>query len=300
MYGEKKSNLFDIWLIIMPDKKNMNKILLFFEFLFLTILLVIYLSYQSLISKTLLKNVILPATSSNNYNDTTIMLQEADYFQKNTEFDHFRWKNFWHATKVRITSSPWKLCPPDTNLTAFIYLWTRVYSFGLRDTIRKTWASRSLFPSVNVAFILGMSQDRTVNKNVSEENKKYGDIIQGDFVDAYRNLSFKSLIQWRWSKYNYKKVRYFLKMDYDMILNTRELIRFLNNRTIFNPNKRLLFAGGVLSRSEAIRDTSSKCYVTRDEWPDPYYKPYCNGPAYIMSRILPAKLYNVSFTTRDL
>ena len=157
----------------------MNKILLFFEFLFLTILLGIYLSNQTLIVKTLLKNIILPtfvSTSQNIYNDTAKMLQKADYFQNNTEFDQFRGKNFWHATKVRVVSSPWKLCPPDTNLTAFIYLWTRVSSFSLRETIRKTWASRSLFPSVNVAFILGMSQDRTVNQNVSEEKKNYGDI----------------------------------------------------------------------------------------------------------------------------
>jgi beta-1,3-galactosyltransferase 5 len=131
-----------------------------------------------------------------------------------------------------------------------------------------------------VAFILGLSADPAVNLKVINESEVYGDKIQGDFIDAYRNLTFKSMIQWRWTKYMCRNARYFAKQDDDVFLNTPVLLKFLNNKTQFNPPE-ISFSGTILRHSGAVRDPNSKFYVTTAEWPDPMFRVYTNRPFFI-------------------
>jgi hypothetical protein len=70
---------------------------------------------------------------------------------------------------------------------------------------------------------------------IQDENRKYGDIIQGDFIDLYENLTFKSLMSWRWIKYNCMKAQYFLKLDNDVFMNTRVVLDYITNKSVFNP-----------------------------------------------------------------
>jgi hypothetical protein len=156
------------------------------------------------------------------YNDSRVRLREQLELASNNESQYFSKINTWHPTKVGIISNAWNLCTENygSNLDLFVYLWTKPSSFKLRRIIRKTWANRTLFPNMNVAFILGLTQNSSVDSQVTNECQRYGDIILGDFIDAYRNLSFKSLIAWRWVKYNCMNASYFLKMDVSSSLNS--------------------------------------------------------------------------------
>lgn len=40
-------------------------------------------------------------------------------------------------------------------------------------------------------FPLGLSDSENVNNDVKKEHKKYGDILQSDFLDTYGNLTLK-------------------------------------------------------------------------------------------------------------
>ena len=42
--------------------------------------------------------------------------------------------------------------------------------------------------------ILGSSQDTKLQEDIEQENSDYHDIIQGDFFDSYRNLSYKNIM----------------------------------------------------------------------------------------------------------
>jgi hypothetical protein len=150
------------------------------------------------------------------YNDEEIRLKESETCYQLTECRHFRKKNTWHPTKFAIVSaSAWDLCmnSSGSGLDLFVYLWTRPSSVKVRQAIRKTWANRSMFPKMNVGFILGLSSDESVNSMIIKESEQYGDIVQGDFLDTYRNLSFKSLTAWRWIIHNCKNAKYYLKID---------------------------------------------------------------------------------------
>jgi beta-1,3-galactosyltransferase 1 len=211
-----------------------------------------------------------------------MMMLEQIHFKDNNESQFYANKNYFYPTKVRIISTPWNVCVNEQgkDLDALIYLWIRVSGFELRNTIRKTWANRTVFPTVNVVFVLGLSVDPALNLKVIEENERYGDIIQGDFIDAYRNLSFKSYIQWRWTTYMCRNAKYNAKQDDDVMLNTPVLVKFLNNKAVFNPPE-VSISGQVFRGSVVDRNKNSKFYVSLEEWPEPVYKTYTNGPFYV-------------------
>jgi beta-1,3-galactosyltransferase 1 len=226
--------------------------------------------------------------------------QQEHVNRSNTSVYYFK-TNYWHPAKVRIISNTWSLCTDEqgANLDMFVFLWTRPSTFKLRQVIRETWGSRVTYPNMNVAFILGLSSDSAQNEKILEENQLHGDVIQGDFRDSYRNLSFKSLISWRWVKYNCMNVKYFLKIDDDVYPHTRKLLGHIKNVFSKKPPPPFSFSCSIWFASGAIRDKHSKYYVSEQEWPDPIFPYYCSGVAYLFTNDLPAALYNFSFTTKD-
>ncbi|KAL1481298.1 hypothetical protein MTO96_015734 [Rhipicephalus appendiculatus] len=51
-----------------------------------------------------------------------------------------------------------------------------------------------------VVFLLGTTPDQEVQRKVLAEHETYGDIVQGDFVDSYKNLTYKSAMLIRWAR----------------------------------------------------------------------------------------------------
>ena len=46
--------------------------------------------------------------------------------------------------------------------------------------------------------ILGSTEDAKLQEDIEQENSDYHDIIQGDFFDSYRNLSYKNIMGKLW------------------------------------------------------------------------------------------------------
>ena len=74
----------------------------------------------------------------------------------------------------------------EKKITLLSLVIVRVDSFEHRSLMRSTWASKLLFPRMQVVFVLGYSANSTVNKMVKDESVIYGDIVQGEFLDSYR------------------------------------------------------------------------------------------------------------------
>ena len=66
-------------------------------------------------------------------------------------------------------------------------------NFEKRLAIRQTWANSELFPSIEAVFITGLSKNDSINERLANESKIYGDIIQENFVDTYKNLTIKTV-----------------------------------------------------------------------------------------------------------
>lgn len=80
---------------------------------------------------------------------------------------------------------------------------TRVSSFKQRDAIRRTWGAPDEQGHVKRVFLVGKTsyaEDPTGNMTrlIQEESSRYGDIVQFDFVDAYKKNTVKILLGFKW------------------------------------------------------------------------------------------------------
>lgn len=71
-------------------------------------------------------------------------------------------------------------------------------NFHQRYAIRNTWGSIKLFKQwqLQLIFLLGSDpkSSRDYNTRLSNESKHHGDLIMGNFVDSYKNLTYKHLM----------------------------------------------------------------------------------------------------------
>ena len=214
-------------------------------------------------------------------------------------------------THLNIILNPVRLCSSknQTKEFIFVYVFTWVAAYRTRLMIRETWANKTKFGSrVKVAFIVGKSNSSHVNKLAQEEHKDFNDLIQGDFIDSYRNLSFKSLIAWKYiMSSDCYRAKYILKIDDDIVLNSYNLIRFLDEENdqseFYSGVDFYIFRNSFLcefkSRERPKKNPNSKWYVTFEEYNKNlyginYYWPFCNGLAYLFTVDLVHKLSQVS------
>ena len=60
-------------------------------------------------------------------------------------------------------------------------------------------------------------------KQLEEESSKYGDIIQGDFLDTYHNLSYKAVMGNLWVAEFCSQAEFVVKTDDDMYVDLYEV-----------------------------------------------------------------------------
>ncbi|XP_075527611.1 beta-1,3-galactosyltransferase 5-like [Dermacentor variabilis] len=130
-----------------------------------------------------------------------------------------------------------------------------------------------------VVFLLGKTQDPEVQRKVFAEQGLYGDIVQGDFLDTYRNLTYKTVMLIRWAREKCSGVSFVLKTDDDMLVSVWDLAVVVNS---LEGVKRTMW--GYLHRhSTPIRNVSSKWYVSRKEYAPDTYPPFLSGTGYLIS-----------------
>ncbi|XP_075527619.1 beta-1,3-galactosyltransferase 1-like [Dermacentor variabilis] len=151
--------------------------------------------------------------------------------------------------------------------------------FEARAAIRDTWGGTALKMDFVVVFLLGKTLDQEVQRKVFAEHGLYGDIVQGDFLDAYRNLTYKTVMLIRWAREKCSGVNFVLKTDDDMLVSVWDLAVVVNG---LEGVKRTMW--GYLHRNTTpIRNVSSKWYVSRKEYAPDTYHPYLSGSGYLIS-----------------
>ena len=204
------------------------------------------------------------------------------------------------------TLQPFELCKQNKNesFLIFAYIMIKCDSFDKRRLIRETWANSEKFPNLITAFIIGQTNDIKINNFIQNEQNFYNDLIQGNFMDTYRNLTYKSLLAWKWITNNCLNAKLIVKIDDDLALNTNNLIKYFNlNKNSTNVTKKKEFFCNYCSNGLPIRDKNSKWHASEEEYNEKLYglkvyPTFCYGPAYIMTTDLVEHLYNKSFTVK--
>lgn len=171
-----------------------------------------------------------------------------------------------------------KVCQEFTaGLLLVIIVPSKPNNYKKRSIIRNTWGQVKDF--AKVLFLLGQTNLTAVKHSVQEESNVYGDIVLGNFVDAYKNMTYKHLMGLKWIAHHCSTARYILKVDDDALINSWELQRFLVRELSPWGTKGLLLCC-INENMPVIRDPKSplrKWRVLKEEFAEEYYPPYCSG-----------------------
>ncbi|XP_071941777.1 beta-1,3-galactosyltransferase 1-like [Antedon mediterranea] len=169
-----------------------------------------------------------------------------------------------------------------------------------RKVVRKTWASVESIEGKKIItlFMLGVKVGGgpSIMDPVMAESEKYGDIILGDFNDAYMNLTLKSIMGFKWTSMYCSSAKYVMKTDDDMFINLNYTVKYLAK---LPENTKRFVMGHVISGSP-IRNEKSKWYMSYELYPYNDYPPFASGTCYIMSNDVVLDTYVMSQRLRYL
>ncbi|KAJ3595277.1 hypothetical protein NHX12_004581 [Muraenolepis orangiensis] len=173
-----------------------------------------------------------------------------------------------------------------------------------RDAIRQTWGNESIAPGIGIArlFLLGANEGelgRLQQRMLEAESLRHHDIIQQDFLDAYNNLTAKTLMGMNWVALHCRRAGYVMKTDSDMFVNTEYLIHKLL-RPELKSKKRHFFTGNNMRGFAPNRNKNSKWYMSPELYPSEKYPTFCSGTGYVFSGDLAGKVYRASLSIRRL
>lgn len=138
-----------------------------------------------------------------------------------------------------ILNPAFSVCDNDnSSIYILVYVHSGPSNYQRRMVMRETWATRTLFPDLRIVFMVGQTLDKNVMKAIEYENEMYRDIVQEDFIDSYKNLTYKGVMALKWIATYCPKATYVLKVDDDIVVNTFTLINHLKFLDKHTPNRR--------------------------------------------------------------
>ncbi|XP_059163000.1 beta-1,3-galactosyltransferase 1-like [Physella acuta] len=255
-----------------------------------------------------------PSNSSNNEKDQTPVLQtihevsfdkqvqmklENHQTSKHDKFSFEFTGQIVNPHSFSYIHNPVSLCRSPT-VRFLIYIHSSPNNLKKRQAIRQTWGQPKilLLYKAFMVFILGRATDPAVQELVDMEAAHYGDIVQEDFVDSYRNLTYKGVAGLKWASLFCNQSDFLLKTDDDILIDIVTLIEDLYTRVIpIRHSTGRLVLCNLWTRMKVIRDPKSKWFISREEFSGEYFPPYCSGSAFLLSSELAPALYTAALHT---
>lgn len=201
-------------------------------------------------------------------------------------------------------------CAPD--VSALFLVHSAPQNFERRTRIRQTWGLKIWFNSgtpFRLIFLLGsVKQQQVLQLKLQQENAMFYDMLQGNFIDDYKNMTYKHVMAYRWLIQYCSHAQVLIKLDDDTLVNTPQLIKYLESRNlemtpvhskkkIFNPARQLfdhpkdLILCQKRLKVRANRSYRSKWRIGKKAYTKRFFPPYCVGFAIIYSTDVVSGLY---------
>ena len=183
------------------------------------------------------------------------------------------------------------LCKTKVDIIIFVHSATG--RFTKRNLIRSTWGNVSKFQGWNIRTVFMLGRSKNVSQDlILDESKKFHDIIQEDFVDHYRNLTYKHIMALKWIKDFCKSAKYIVKIDEDIIVNVFNVVKYAQSLDKMNAKKSMYCS--VFEKQMPRRDKKDKWFVSKEEYFSNKYPRFCGGFFYLMTKDLINPLYKES------
>ena len=186
-----------------------------------------------------------------------------------------------------------KLYSGQTEIELLIIILTVHKNVQQRNTLRETWLtySKNNTASVRYVFLLGEINDAKLKAILGQENDLYRDIIKEDFADVYSNLTYKTIMGFKWAATKCSIAKAVLKTDDDVYMNVPNVLGIVrHNFTVLQRN----IVGSCSKRERPIRDQNSKWFASVNSYPGKFYPGVCSGTGYLTSLNVAQKVFEVS------
>lgn len=200
-----------------------------------------------------------------------------------------------------VVSRPYKInnkniCSGVDKVSCIVMVHTAPNHFERRIRMRATWLNSTHYSpeSVRVVFLLGLVADPILQIKLEYESKIYKDIVQGYFIDSYRNLTNKGVMGYKWITEHCRNAEFVAKIDDDAFIN---FFKLFEEMSYLKEKKKYIKCNKISKGSmKIIRENDSKWFVQNDEFKDMkrYPHTYCSGFTVFLSTDLVPMLYHAA------
>lgn len=156
--------------------------------------------------------------------------------------------------KFKFLMKPKNVC--DQNKRLLIFVHSRVGNFGARNAIRSTWGSLQSQLNYRLVFLIGLQQpaSESIEQLLSDEQRLNDDLVRGNFIDRYRNLTLKHVMGYKYALHYCSTTDFVMKADDDAFINIFEIADLL----------------GIAKKAQKTRDRPNVAPSPRLMRPDDY------------------------------
>ncbi|CAM1320013.1 Uncharacterised protein g7372 [Pycnogonum litorale] len=164
-----------------------------------------------------------------------------------------------------------------------------------RQLLRKVYNRKVNGSLVRVVFIHGRVDNETVQESINNEAKKFYDIVQGDFEDSYRSISYLHLFGLRWATRYCSKTTFIMKADDDIFIDIKRIVTNLGSNNNFSEGT-FIYCDPIY-KATPRRNPANRYYVSESEFYGSHFPTYCNGWSVIYPFHVAKQLLNISSLT---
>lgn len=191
------------------------------------------------------------------------------------------------------------LCTKQKTLSFIVLVHTATENFMRRSSIRETWANSMLFNnhSMKIVFLLGKPTRESTQTLIEHEQKMYKDLVQGDFIDSYHNLTHKGVLGLRWVSEYCSQAKFIVKVDDDVFVNVFKLLQRMESE--MHNKTRHIWCPTRPKGTSVIQRGSGKWKVNDNEFKNMthFNVSYCNGFFVVLSSDIIKELFEASKRT---
>ncbi|XP_046364166.2 acetylgalactosaminyl-O-glycosyl-glycoprotein beta-1,3-N-acetylglucosaminyltransferase-like [Haliotis rufescens] len=179
----------------------------------------------------------------------------------------------------------------DNRVWLLIAVISATAHFQARNAIRQTWGSTvnvNKDSHVCMVFIIGTTNGPH-SQQINKEIHQYGDIVQINKEDTYKNVVFKSIAMLKWAILQVTNVQFLLKLDDDVYFQMTGLSRILSS---FERQSGFIMGHREVN-AKPIRNSSSRYHISSSEYSGTSLPHYMRGGSYLISGDLIRDLLSV-------
>ncbi|XP_042894382.1 beta-1,3-galactosyltransferase 5-like isoform X2 [Penaeus japonicus] len=178
-------------------------------------------------------------------------------------------------------------CRRRPGLQVVAYVHSAISRVHKRQETRSTWANATasgLGVHVAAVFMVGRAKDDRERQIVREESQRYHDIVQGDYDDDYRLLTYKGLSALTWIAEHCAQVPWTLHADDDIFI---DIFSYMEQLEALNETSKERF---ICNHKEEPVLRTGRWKVEQWEFPDAEYPTYCSGGGWFLQTKLVPRL----------